>query len=288
MKTRAIRLTLPAAIFLAVPALLHAQTAAEIERMLDESSDEHMREELGVNEITTPSIREILQELEQFRPIPLDLIATNQRDATFSNRLQTSLHIGSLVADGFMLTIAERSQDVQDIGRALIRQAHSLGVGDQLLRRSKSILEKSDRGDWLGMREELIGTQVDVEESMMELRDEEMAHLISLGGYLRGFQIATHATAENYFPPRARELINIEVMDYFLARLDTLHPRLKKTEMVTVLVSRLETLRALAASTEGRSPTEQEVLQMRALADELNAVATARVDEEGRIVGALP
>jgi len=263
----------------------HAQDAAEYEVMLEESSNQHMREELGINPITVPSIRELLQTLDSYRPVPVELIEQNNRDATFPNRMQTCMHFGSLIADGFMLTLAERSRDIEEIGKSLLRQAHNLGVGDRLTSRSKSLLEKSSQGDWIGMREELIRTQGDVEVSMMELRDEEMVHMISFGGWLRGFQLATTATTQNYFPTRAAGLANVEIMDYFLDRLDTLHPRLKKTELVTSLVSKMQTLRALAERSEGRSPTREEVAEYKKLADELFVTAMSQVDDEGRIVG---
>jgi hypothetical protein len=253
--------------------------------MLEESGEQHMREELGVNPITAPAIRNLLHDLDQYRPIPLDIIAMNRRDLTFPNRLQTALHFGSMVADGFMLTLAERPQDIEDIGRALIRQANNLGVGDRLTRRSKSLLEKSSRGDWIGMREELIATQGDVEDAMMELRDEEIAHLVSLGGWMRGFQLAANATAENYFPTRAEGLVNDEVMEYFLERLSTLHPRMRSTELVTTLTNKLGAIREIGREANGRAPTREEVIQMRDLANELFLVTVSPVNEEGKISG---
>ncbi len=259
-----------------------AQDASDKE--LQQESDAYMRDELGVNDITTPSIGQVLKDLGAFQPVPLDVIAQNPRDAVFDNRLQTSLHFGALVADGFMLTIAERSQEVQDIGRALIRQSRALGVGDRLSKRAKSLLEYSDQGNWQGMRQELIRTQDDVEKSMLDLRDEQMAHMISLGGWLRGYQLAANACAKNYFPDRARILARYDIMDYYIDRLDTLHPRLKKTEFVSTITGNLKTLRALAVATEGRAPTEAEVKQMRDIANQTEAIALGAVDDEGRII----
>ena len=255
--------------------------ADNIDTELKQSSDDHMREELGVNPITAPSIHEILKQLELFRPVPIDLIESAKRDATFNNRLQTAMHFGSLVADGFMLTLAERPKDVQDVGKALIRQARALGVGERLTKRSKSLLEFSDKGDWIGMRQELVRTQQDVETSMVELRDEEMAHMISLGGWLRGFQLGANSTAGSYTPNKARILANVEILDYFLDRLSTLHPRLKKTEFVKTLTNRLKGIRGLIAENQGQVLTPDQVAKIRDLANEAEAAAVAKVDEEG-------
>ncbi len=259
-----------------------------IDSELQQSSTEHMREELGVNPITTPSIQDILKQLEVFRPVPLALIDSANREATFNNRLQTSMHFGSLVADGFMLTLAERPQDVQDVGRALIRQARALGVGERLTKRSKSLFEYSDKGDWVGMRQELIRTQEDVETSMLELRDEEMAHMISLGGWLRGFQLGANSTADSYTPVKAQILGNPEIIEYFLDRLSTLHPRLKKTEFVQTLTERIKGIRELLLEAGGEPLTKEQVAKVRDLANAAEEAAVTKVDEEGRFEKPTP
>jgi hypothetical protein len=242
-----------------------------------------MREELGVNPITSPSIADLLKNLESFRPIPLKLIEPGSQDVSFTNRFQTALHFGALVADGFMLTIAERPQDVQKIGRDLIKESRALGVGDRLTKRSKSLLEYSDKGDWLGMRQELVKTQEDVEQSMMELRDEEMAHMISLGGWLRGFQIGATSAAEKYTPEKATILAQLDVMDYFLDRLDTLNPRLKKTEMVSAMIAAIKKIRLVIVDTQGAVPTADQVLKLKQFADEAEGIAVSHVNDEGRL-----
>jgi len=254
----------------------------DIEAELKASSDEHMREELGVNPVTSPSIATLLNDLESFRPAPLHLLDATSREASFNNRLQTALHFGSLVADGFILTIAERPKDVQDVGKALIRQARALGIGEQLTKRSKSLLDLSDKGDWIGMRQELVRTQEDVENTMLELRDEELAHMVSLGGWLRGFQVGTTSTAEKYTPVKADILAKPDVIDYFIDRLETLNPDLKKTEMVTALLEGIKKIRLVLIETQGVTPTQAQVAKLKQLADDTHSFATARVDEEGR------
>lgn len=250
---------------------------------LQASAEQHMRDELGVNDITTPSIAQILRDLGAFHPVPLDLIAQNNRDASYPNRMQTALHFGSLVADGFMLTLAKRPREIQEVGKALLRQSQALGVGERLARRSKSLLELSEREDWEAMQGELIRAQGDVETSMLELRDEEMAHMVSLGGWLRGFQLAARSASQNYSAQRAEILGRAEIMDYYLDRLETLHPRLRKTEFASELTARIRKLREMAVEAGGR-PSAEQVRTMSALADEAVAIALGPVDAEGKIL----
>ena len=266
-------------------AMVSVQINVELE--LAESSEQHMREELGVNPVTSPSIAGLLQDLEVFRPVPIQLIQETDHTLSFNNRLQTALHFSSMVADGFMLTIAERPQDVQLIGRELIRQSRALGVGGKLTSRSKSLFEFSDKGDWLGMREELIRTQEDVELSMMELHDEEMAHMVSLGGWLRGFQLGACSSVERYTIAKADILARISVMDYFLDRLGTINPNLKSTEMVAALIKKITEIRRVIIEAQGATPTPDQVGKMSKLANEAEAIATAKVDGDGRFIEKL-
>ena len=272
-----------ASLLLGVPAGF-SQTEEQFSEDLRESSEEHIREELGVNPITSPSIAKLLNDLEIFRPIPIKLIEATDHSASFGNRLQTALHFGSLVADGFMFTLAERPQDIQNIGKELIRESKALGVGGRLTKRSKSLFELSDKGDWVGMREELVRTQEDVEQSMMELHDEEMAHMISLGGWLRGFQLGATSTVERYSEAKAKTIGRIEVVEYFLDRLDTLNPRLKETEMVTVFIARLREIRLVLVEASGQTLTEAQVARLKKLVDQAEAVATAKVDADGKFL----
>lgn len=245
--------------------------------------DEYAREELGVNELTTPSIQRLFTELEVFKPVPIEVISGTDFDRVYQNRFQTSLNFGSLICDGFFAVVAEQKPLIQKVGRSLLRQAKSLAVGQRLSSHANSLLELGQRGDWSELKLELIKTQADVEEAMVELRDEEMAHMVSLGGWLRGFEIGTIVTAANYTPQRAAGLMKTDVMDYFIDRLQTLNPRVKNTELVTGITSRLQTIRAIAGEAADRAPSLTEVQHMRDLAIEINKIATSKVDTEGRL-----
>jgi hypothetical protein len=99
-------------------------------------------------------------------------------------------------------------------------------VADRVTRHSASLTELARHGDWPAVRKELIATQVDVEQAMVELRDQKMAHLISLGGWLRGLEISAGAVELDFSPQRAQVLAQRDLVDYFAAELKTLPPTL--------------------------------------------------------------
>jgi hypothetical protein len=196
-----------------------------------EDSD-HEREELGVNPYTTPSIEKIFAQLDQLGALPFDQLKREPPKSTATNREQKGLIFGGLIADGFLIVEAERKNAVENLGRVLMDHARALGVANRVMRHSASLTELGKRGEWQQMRQELIATQADVEQAMIDLRDEKMAHLISLGGWLRGLEISAGAVEADFSPARAKVLAQPDLADYFEAELKTLPPLLMHAPLV--------------------------------------------------------
>jgi len=262
--------------------------AAAQAQTVEDDSDGHMREELGVNEFTTPSIRWLLLEMDNFTPLPNELVDKAKYDTVFPNRIQTATHFGSTIADGFIAVSNRRDADVRDISRALLRQARALGVVEPVARHSKRILELSQSGNWNDLRMELAGAQQDAEQGMIRLRDEQLAHFIALGGWLKGFHAALVSTNANYNPERAEELKKVNILDYFIDRLDTLHPQIKKTELIITISSRLKTMRYLIADSYDRPLAQADVRELLRLSDEIQQAVSTKSNRESEVLNLRP
>ena len=240
-----------------------------------ESPMDHEREELGVNPYTAPSVADIFQQLDDLKPLPFEQLKREFPQATHSGREQMGLVFGGLVADGFLIVECQKKNLVDDLGRVLLRQARSLGVGDRVMRHSASLTELGQRGDWAAVRRELIATQNDVEQAMTALRDQKMAHLISLGGWLRGLEIASSAVESKYTPERAAVLWQRDLINYFAEEMKTLPPSLAHTPLFEKLRAGIDAIRTLLnhASPDKMSLSEVKVLHSQAR--ELNLAIVA-------------
>ena len=233
------------------------------------AGETHELEELGVNRYTAPSIAQIFKQLDALKPLPFDQLKRDPPAPTAASREQKCLMFGELIADGFLLVEAEKKNLIENFGRVLMQQARALGVGDRVMRHSASLTELGRRGEWPRMRQELITTQTDVEQAMVELRDEKMAQLISLGGWLRGLEICAGAVELDFSPQGAKLLAQPDLVDYLQGELQTLPPGLSHTQL-------FEKLRAGIASLQPflkKSPTaiiRADVTAIRTRATELN------------------
>ena len=235
-----------------------------------DSAKEYQREELGINPYTAPSVADIFQQLDDLKPLPFEQLKRDFPQATHSGREQMGMVFGGLIADGFLIVECQKNNLVEDLGRVLLRQARSLGVGDRVMRHSASLTELGKRGDWTAMRKELIATQKDVEQAMIELRDQKMAHLISLGGWLRGLEIAAGAVEMNYTPARAAALWQRDLINYFAEEIKTLPPPIVHTPLFDKIRAGIGNIRTLLNHAPPDNMSLVEVKALHAQALELN------------------
>jgi hypothetical protein len=231
---------------------------------------EHIREELGVNGFTAPSIEVIFQELDFLKPIPFDKVWRDVPDSTPQDRDRLALSTGAVIADGFLAVASQKQSRIEQVGRALLRLAKGLGVSDRVTKHSHSILEKTARQQWSDIKEELVRTQAEVESAMMGLKDEEIAHLVALGGWLRALEVTSTSVMDNYTPERARQLVQPELLDYFLDRVTTLNPNFKKTKLGGQLEKDLQEVKSITSKPVDTPIEKDEVQRVWELARELN------------------
>lgn len=237
-----------------------------------EDARDYQREELGVNPFTAPSIAEIFRQLDALKPLPFEQLKRELPQVAQASREQLGLVFGGLIADGFLIVECQKQNLVEDFGRALLRQARSLGVGDRVMRHSASLTEHGKRGDWSAVRRELVSTQSDVEQSMIALRDQHLAHLISLGGWLRGLEIASSAVESNFSTERAAILWQPDLADYFGKEVKTFPPSHAHTPLFESLGVGIRNIRDILNEKVSGQVTLSDVTRLHAKAQELDAV----------------
>ena len=160
-------------------------------------------------------------------------------------RAQIALMLGSVVAEGFVAVEATDKERVKQIGRAVLELSRAIGVEKTVLSRTNLIVTKADGGDWNGVRRELDGALTDVKNAMIELKDAELAHLVSLGGWLRGTEVVTSVVQKNYTSDGADLLNQPDLLKYFQQRLAGMPPRLRSDQLVTKVQKGLDEISPL-------------------------------------------
>lgn len=231
--------------------------------------DEHVRMEFGVNKFTTPSIRKVFEDLQQLRPLPYDELKRTMPEETSTDRTKLALTVGLLLADGFFAVEAEQFFDLEPIGRSLLQHAKVLGSGTRVSSYMKSVLEKGALSDWDELKNELARAQLDVEKEMVLIRDVDAANLISVGGWLRAFEIGCAASLNPYDPKKASILSRPDIVEYFVLNFETMEPRIQNGEVVKKIRMGLEDIKKRVDIPDQEVLSEREVRELRAIVEGL-------------------
>src|ERR1700736_4366230 len=160
-------------------------------------------------------------------------------------REQIALLLGFVVAEGFGGVEAADKARVKQIGRDVLELARAIGVESTVLTRTNSIVTKADAGDWISVRRELDGALTDVKHAMIELKDAQLAHLVSLGGWLRGTEVLTAVVQKSYSSDGADLLNQPDLLRYFQERIAGMPARMRNKPLVNRIQKGLDEISPL-------------------------------------------
>ena len=181
---------------------------------------------------------------------------------------ETALLLGVVIAEGFIAVEAKDTGEVKNVGRDVLKLSRGLGIEKAALRRSRSIVEYAEKGDWAGVRKEWDGVLPDVQEGMNELQSEQLAQLVSLGGWLRGAEALTALVLQNYSDQKANLLWQPALLDYFDKRLRQMTGDIRENPMIVRMREGMQKIRPLLAP-ENVQISKQKVREISTISEDL-------------------
>lgn len=255
---------------------LHAQVGDRPNVPDDLIDDPHVREELGINMFTAPSIKRIFDDLDKLAPLPAEEIAHEMPDRMPLNRSDLALEIGFLIADGFIAVQAGQLNKIEPLAKELSRYGRALGAGERVNRHAASLLKSAKNNDATTLKKELSATQRDVETDLIHLRDVDLAHLISLGGWIRALEVGSQAVHKKYTLERAKNLYREDITSYYEGSIASLDPRISERADIANIRLLIIELRNVMTLKEGEEPTQEGVEKINTIAKKLATLALTR------------
>ncbi len=238
--------------------------------------DEHVREELGVNEFTAPSISKMFDTLQFLMPLPIAEVERKMPPRMPTDRADLAIELGFLIADGFLIVQAEQLDKVQDLANDLTRYGKALGAGDRVNRHAAGLLESAKDKNVVELKKELAATQHDVEVELVSLRDADLAHLISLGGWIRALEVSTVAVDNQFTVERARKVMREDIADYYAESVTGLEPKISERPNYLAMRDLLAGLRTEMTVPDGEEPKPEMMAEIRKQAEKLVTLALQR------------
>lgn len=235
--------------------------------------DEHFRTESALNEFTVPSIAKVFNELEKVSPLAYESGHLKKHERPPLDRSQLALRLGTLIADGFLAVQTGNSDDVPKIATYISNYAKALGAGERIKKHAAALLEHAKAKDLDKLKQALAATQRDVERELAGLRDPDLSHLISLGGWLQALDSAAQAVDQKYTPERALALFREDVADYYAESIGSLNPEISQRPQMIKMRELLQGLRNAMVLEENAKPTAEDVKEVTKVSAELVEIA---------------
>ena len=238
--------------------------------------DPHVREELAVNEFTAPSIAKLFDTLQFLMPLPVVETERKMPARMPMDRADLAIELGFLIADGFLVVQAEQLEKVESMAKDLTRYGKALGAGDRVNRHAAGLLDSARKKNVTQLKKELAATQRDVEEELVTLRDADLAHLISLGGWIRALEVSTVAVDKQFSVERARKVMREDIADYYTESVAGLEPRISERANYLAMRNLLAGLREEMTLKDGEPPSVATMKEIRKQAAKLVELALQR------------
>ena len=238
--------------------------------------DAFFREELAVNKFTAPSISKVFDTLQFLMPLPIAEVERKLPARMSLDRADLAIELGFLIADGFLMVQAEQLKGVEEMAKELTRYGKALGVGDRVNRHAAGLLDSAKKGDVAQLKKELGSTQRDVEDELVTLRDTDLAHLISLGGWIRALEVSTVAVDKQFSVERARKVMREDIAEYYADCITGLEPRISDRPNYLAIHEQLEGLCTKMTLENGKEPTTETMKDLRKISSQLVELALKR------------
>lgn len=238
--------------------------------------DADVRLELAVNQFTAPSISKMFDTLQFLMPLPIAEVERKMPARMSVDRADLAIELGFLIADGFLMVQAEQLKDVDQMAKDLTRYGKALGAGDRVNRHAAGLLESAKKGDVPQLKIELASTQRDVENELVTLKDADLAHLISLGGWIRALEVSSVAVDKQFSPERARKVMRNDIAEYYAECITGLEPKISGRPNYSAMRDQLEVLSKKMDLANGQEPTPESIKEIRKISTQLVELALKR------------
>jgi hypothetical protein len=238
--------------------------------------DADIRLELAVNRFTAPSISRMFDTLQFLMPLPIAEVERTMPARMSLDRADLAIELGFLIADGFLMVQAEQLKDVEKMAKDLTRYGKALGAGERVNRHAASLLESSKKGDVSQLKIELSSTQKDVEGELVTLKDADLAHLISLGGWIRALEVSSMAVDRQFSPERARKVMRRDIAEYYSDCITGLEPKISERPNYLAMRDLLEGLSRKMNLKNAKEPTPESINEIRMISTQLVELALKR------------
>lgn len=199
----------------------------------------------------------------------------NTGKSKFGTDAAKAANLGMRVADAF---VAVQAKDAQALRRASdVIEVLSLELSADLSLKGKiAVANKlADEGKWTELRTILESVRIDVLGELKKNKDKDSVALATVGGWLRGLNIASMALTEPYDAESTKLMRQPLLVAYLKRQLEGLGAKAKSAPFVTKMIGQMDAIAKLTDIPDGKTMSKEDLQKLNQISSELVAAAGA-------------
>lgn len=257
MKTMARLLAIAVLIVMLVVSAASAQDKLSLEEMAN------------IDEVLVPSPSELFAAIDTMGDFEWDMVVNVNTNAEYSSGDLRALNLGSRAGVGFLAIQAKDNQKLGQTITTLLKLARALAVDEMILAKGSELHALATNKKWGQVRQELDNLKVQVEDYIKQLGDDELAVLVSAGGWLEGLRAVTKLLSEQYNEQASTVLHQPALIRYFKNRFGKLSDKYKSTRVVKDIEAKLPEIEQLLQGEPGKPIPKENVEKLNKISTDL-------------------
>ncbi len=243
--------------------IFFATSLADGSALSDEEKDKFS------DRLLLPSPSEIFVSLDKLGKTDWTQVASFSNKYDYNNNYLRALNLGVRSADGFLAIQAKDKSKLGEMIVVIITLAEELLVRETILDKGKVFEDLSKQGKWHELHRELETLREDVMAEIRRLGDQDVALLVSAGGWLEGLRATTKVLSERYDPIASSVLYQPRLVEYFETKLHELKDNGKDSEAVVELRAKLPEIKRLVDVGFKNPVPKENIEQLHSISQEL-------------------
>ncbi len=112
------------------------------------------------------------------------------------DRNKAAFTLGALIGDSFLIWEAGDAQQFRNNIQDIVTYCRMLGLGEKMMPRLMAQAKMSEMDEWKDLRQEIVDGQQELIRLLREQKDDDLALLIGIGGWMRSLEIVSKLVTE--------------------------------------------------------------------------------------------
>jgi hypothetical protein len=215
-----------------------------------------------------PSPGEVLNALSKIGRVEWSGLVNYNKFYNYKGRNKQALNLGIRVADAFVALHDRDKTNFGNMNDVIFSLAKELNISNLIEDQKNKLKELSQKDDWVLLIIELNTMNAQMQEELIELKEDDIVLLSGIGAFFEGVHIVSSHFKKNYDPEKVSLLRQSALIHHYMADIDK-NPKLREDETIKTVYDGLMQLKRQLESDPAISP---------AAVDRINAISGSVVN----------